>query len=187
MGVWFGCWIIGLVPNWQYVGRRLAAWAVGIAVAALIGVAAFRYTEPSPQVLAWEPYDESRLEQLQSQGRTVLLDFGAKWCANCIYNYETAINTEPTRELVDELDAVAMYADWTDGNERIKTKLKELNSISIPLLAIYPGDEPGDPIVLRDIVSQTAVLEALRKAGPSVSAPGRTSSPDGRSVVSAEP
>jgi thiol:disulfide interchange protein len=187
MGVWFGCWIIGLVPNWQYLGRRLAAWAVGIAVAALIGVAAFRYTEPSPEVLAWEPYDEARLEQLQSQGRTVLLDFGASWCANCIFNYETAINTEPTRELVDELDAVAMYADWTDGNERIKAKLKELDSISIPLLAIYPGDDPDDPIVLRDIVTQSAVLEALRQAGPSVSETGRKPSPDERSVVATEP
>ena len=33
--------------------------------------------------------------------------------------------------MIDELDAVAMYADWTDYNEEIKSKLEELNSRSI--------------------------------------------------------
>ncbi len=70
--------------------------------------------------------------------------------------------------MVDELDAVAMYADWTDHNEEIKNKLEELNSRSIPLLAIYPGGKPDEPIILRDVVTQDSVVEALRQAGASV-------------------
>ncbi len=120
--------------------------------------------------LKWVDYSETRLQELQGEGRTVMLDFGAKWCGTCIYNYETAIDTDETRLLVEELDAIAMYADWTDYSEEIKQKLEELQSRSIPLLAIYPGNRPGEPIILRDIVTQQNVSDALREAGASVSA-----------------
>lgn len=169
IGVWFGCWLIGQVPNWQSLNRRLLAWAGGIAAAAVISMAAFHYLVPGPKVLAWEPYSEARLNQLRAEGRTVLVDFSAKWCVNCIVNYNVAINTPETREVMDELDAVALYADWTDRNPEIKAKLEELNSRSIPLLAIYPGDQPNQPIVLRDLVSQSDVVQALHQAGGSIS------------------
>ena len=167
IAVWFGCWIIGQVPNWAELQKRLLAWCGGIAAATVISVWAFSYLKPDHE-LAWEDYSEPRLQQLQSEGKTVLVDFGAKWCGTCIYNYEVAINTPETREVLDELGGVALYADWTDYNEEIKTKLEELNSRSIPLLAIYPGSRPGKPIILRDLVTQDAVLQALRDAGASV-------------------
>ncbi len=177
IAVWFGCWIIGQVPNWAELQKRLLAWVGGIAAAALISMWAFAYLKPDYE-LAWEDYSEPRLQQLQNEGKTVMVDFGAKWCGTCIYNYEVAINTPRTREVLDELDGVALYADWTNYDEEIKKKLEELNSRSIPLLAIYPGSRPGEPIILRDIVTQDAVVEALRQAGASVD---RTSMAIGKS------
>ena len=176
IGVWFGCWIIGKVPNWASIRNRLMAWSGGIASAAVIGILAFRMLGPAElapgeKAIQWEPYNEARLAELQQQGRTVMVDFTAKWCVNCIVNYKVALDTEPTRQMLEELDAVAMLADWTDQNDRIKRKLEELQSRSIPLLAIYPGSEPTNPIVLRDLVSQDKVLEALRQAGSSVPSP----------------
>lgn len=169
IAVWFGCWLIGRVSPWDRLAKQLFAWGGGIAVATLISVGAFRLTGQE-KLMEWEPYTEARLVQLQNQGRTVLLDFGAKWCGNCIYNYETALNTEATRQQLERLGAVAMYADWTDSNPEIEAKLREFDSISIPLLVIYPGDDPNNPIVLRDIVTQSQVLAALDQAGPSVGA-----------------
>lgn len=167
IAVWFGCWIIGQVPNWAELQKRALAWTGGIAAATLISMWAFAYLKPDYK-LAWEDYSEPRLQQLQSEGRTVMVDFGAKWCGTCILNYEVAINTHETREVIDELNAVALYADWTDYSPEIKQKLEELNSRSIPLLAIYPGSRPNEPIILRDIVTQDRVIEALREAGASV-------------------
>ncbi len=63
-----------------------------------------------------------------------------------------------------------MYADWTDQSDAIKEKLEELNSRSIPLLVIYPAGRPHEPIVLRDLVTQQDVIEALRQAGASTNA-----------------
>jgi len=122
-------------------------------------------------VIAWEPYDEVRLQQLREEGRTVLIDFTAKWCITCQMNFKVAINTEETGRLINELNAVPMLADWTDHSEKIQMKLQELDSNSIPLLAIYPGGSPDAPIVLRDLVSQTDVLTALKQAGPSLTTP----------------
>ncbi|MDC0279116.1 protein-disulfide reductase DsbD family protein, partial [bacterium] len=161
IAVWFGLWIVGQVKGYEPLKKRLVAWVAGSLVACLISVWAFQGLKVKKE-LDWVAYGEPALQQLQSQGQTVMVDFGAKWCATCIYNYERAINTSETREVIEELGAVAMYADWTDYNDEIKQKLEELNSRSIPLLAIYPGSRPDEPIILRDIVTQEAVLEALR-------------------------
>lgn len=181
MGVWFGCWIIGKTPSWQTMQRRMIAWLSGIGVAVAISLLAFNYLGPVPpdqqtqsELLAWEPYDEARLQELQAEGKTVLVDFSAKWCLSCLVNLGVAIDTKPTAELVEELGVVTMYADWTDRSPEIKAKLDELQSKSIPLLAIYPGTDPARPILLRDLVTQQSVLDALRQAGPSQAGPVAT-------------
>jgi thiol:disulfide interchange protein len=183
IGVWFGCWVIGKVPPWESVEKRLRSWTVGVAAAVAIGWMSFAYLGETQQPasdlevtgveyivdnhLRWEKYSEERLQELQASGKTVMLDFTAAWCVNCIVNKKVALDTEATSELLRELDGVAMLADYTDQNEEIASKLKELNSRSIPLLAIYPGSNPDDPIVLRDLVSQSTVLKALKQAGAS--------------------
>ena len=43
----------------------------------------------------------------------------------------------------------------------------ELNSRSIPLMAIYPADPDAEVIVLPDVLTQSTVLDALEQAGPS--------------------
>lgn len=182
IGVWFGFWIIGKVPPWESLGKQLRGWALGLTSAAAIGWFSFAYLADKPPVpsetgdgiqyivenhVRWEKYDEQRLAQLQSEGKTVMLDFTAAWCVNCKWNTKVALDTEATMKQLERLGAVAMLADWTDGNERITSKLNELNSKSIPVLAIFPGKNHSKPIILRDIISQTTVLDALQEAGPS--------------------
>lgn len=171
IAVWFGCWIIGSVPAWETLPKRLTAWGGGIGIAAALCYFSMWATAPASAVIAWEPYNEVRLQQLRDEGRTVLIDFTAKWCITCQMNFKVAINTEETGRLINELNAVPMLADWTDHSEKIQMKLQELDSNSIPLLAIYPGGSPDAPIVLRDLVTQTDVLTALKQAGPSLTTP----------------
>ena len=77
-----------------------------------------------------------------------------------------------------------MYADWSDYSDEIKVKLEELNSRSIPLLVIYPGSQPDQPIILRDIVTQSQVIDALRAAGASVDRKALNDLPRLQSVAS---
>ena len=53
------------------------------------------------------------------------------------------------------------------GMDAIRRKLNELNSNSIPVLAIYPGGRPSEVIVLRDLLVESQVVKELERAGPS--------------------
>ncbi|WP_143543908.1 protein-disulfide reductase DsbD family protein [Rhodopirellula sp. MGV] len=183
IGVWFGCWVVGKVPPWESMRKQIRGWSIGVVSAVAIGFFAFTYLTAKPVIraqgsgveyivddhLRWEKYDEQRLKELHAMGKTVMLDFTAAWCVNCIVNKEVALDTEQTRKMLDELDGVAMLADLTDQPEDLVRKLEtELGSKSIPMLAIYPGKSPEKPIILRDLVTQGMVLSALESAGPSV-------------------
>jgi thiol:disulfide interchange protein len=176
LGVGFALWWIGRVPIYEDTGKQIKAWLVGAAIA---GAAAFItfggrtilgpwYPGPVEEIYQWQPYSDAALNKYRSEGKVVMIDFTADWCVNCQTNFRWAINREAVKELITRHRVVPMKADWTDQNETIKSKLAELNSISIPLLAIYPAGKPEeDVIILRDLVTQQQVLEALKKAGPS--------------------
>jgi thiol:disulfide interchange protein len=168
VGVSFGLWWIGRVPVYEDTGKQINAWIVGSLAAAAIGWFGFAFLGPVKELYEWKPYYEDALAKYQTEGKTVMVDFTADWCANCQTNFRWAINTQPVKEVVEKNGVVAVKADWTDPNPEIEKKLKELSSRSIPVLAIYPADKPReDVIILRDLVTQKQVLEALKEAGPS--------------------
>ena len=72
------------------------------------------------------------------------------------------------KELVEANGVVPMLADWTDQSPTIKKALNDLGCNSIPVLAIWPaGPEEKKPIVLSDLLLESQVLDALKRAGPS--------------------
>jgi suppressor for copper-sensitivity B len=171
MAVWLACWIIGRVPLYESAGLQIRNWAIGVATAAAIGWAAFTFLGPLQELIPWQPYSPEALAKLQADGKTVMVDFTADWCLTCQFNTRTAINTRRVKEAIEKHDVVPLLADWTDKNDAIKEKLAELNSKSIPLLAIYPASAPFEPIVLRDALVESQVLSAIEQAGSSMPAP----------------
>ena len=53
------------------------------------------------------------------------------------------------------------------ANKCLNLRLKYLMGV-VSLLAIYPSDASKQVMVLRDVVTQSQVLEALAEAGPSL-------------------
>jgi thiol:disulfide interchange protein len=174
VGIWFACWWIGRTSYAASSGKRLAAWMGGAATATAIGFFAFTVLAPSKEVLPWQPWSRAALAQAQAEGRTVMVDFTADWCPTCKWNLKTAINTNRVKEIVKEHGVAPLLADWTDHNDEIKQALLELDSNSIPVMAIYPADRPHEPIVLRDLLNEDKVIEALHQAGPSKTADQET-------------
>src|SRR5690606_4043097 len=119
--------------------QKLMAWSGGIAVAAAVGWGAFMYLGPHSSILPWQPFTPEALAQARAQGKTVMIEFTADWCPTCQVNYKFAIDTEAVQQVVEKNGVVPMIADWSDRGETIKQKLAELDSTSIPLLAIYPA------------------------------------------------
>ncbi len=166
-GLWVACWWIGRTPLTADFGRKLRAWVGGGAVATVVGLFAFHYLVPQPAVLPWQQYSTDRLQQLTGEGRTVMVDFTADWCPNCKVNLRFAIDTEGVLDVIKSNHVVPLVADWTDYSPEIRQQLAALGSKSIPVLAIFPADRPNQPIVLRDLLTESQVVDALRRAGKS--------------------
>jgi thiol:disulfide interchange protein len=165
--IWFACWWIGRIKFTATRQQKIRGWGIALITGIALGIFSFKILGEHPPVLPWTPYTEDTLASAQDEGKTVMIDFTAQWCLTCKMNYYWTIDTPEILDVVEELDVVPMLADWTDRSSEIKSKLTELNSNSIPLLAIYPAGRPDEPIILRDVISQKDLIEALRDAGPS--------------------
>ncbi|MFM7413555.1 MAG: protein-disulfide reductase DsbD family protein [Planctomycetota bacterium] len=173
VGIWAACWWIG--KGQEASGAvGFGRWLQAGAVLAAVGWGAFRLLAPGESLIEWQqPFSRDRIAELRRSGATVMVDFSADWCPTCKYNLAYAIETDRVKSLVDLNRVVPVLADWTDDSDEIKQALEGLQSRSIPVLAIYPAATPGgecpEPIVLRDLITEAQVLEALEMTGPSKS------------------
>jgi suppressor for copper-sensitivity B len=171
IGIWAACWWVGKAQEARGGTVGFGRWVQAAALATVIGTAAFFFLGPVKSVIQWEPFSRQRLADLRRDGATVLVDFSADWCPTCKFNLATAIETTKVKSAIEANRIVPMLADWTDGSPEIKDMLAALRSKSIPVLALFPapsaGGMPPEPIVLRDLITESQVLEAIEAAGPS--------------------
>jgi thiol:disulfide interchange protein DsbD len=59
-----------------------------------------------------------------------------------------------------------MRVDLTRHDPQLMALLESLGSKSIPILAIFPKDNPGSPLVLRDLFTSGQLKEALNQELP---------------------
>jgi len=162
--VWLACWWIGKVPPWTESKFKFSHWFGATSIAIAGSIFALQFLGPYKNLIDWEPYNESTLVAYRTQGKAVMIDFTAQWCANCKVNLATAIETKGVAEVIRQQGVVPMIADHTDLPEHITKKLAELRSTAIPVLAIYPAGLLSPPIVMRDVVTEQQVIAALRQA-----------------------
>ena len=175
----FASWIYGRVAHIGASGRRQVFASVA-ALAMIVGGARAALTlEPAitptgglsasadPDGIAWQRFSPDAVEALQAEGKTVFIDFTAAWCVTCKVNESTVIETDAVRQVMGELDVVALKADYTNKDATIATWLRRFDRVGVPLYVLLPGARPDAPIVLPEILTQDMLLDSLRKAGPS--------------------
>ncbi len=169
VGLWAACWWIGRTSLTESLGRKLIAWSQASVFASLVTLAAFTWLVPHESEIPWQKYSRAELARLQAEGNTVLVEFTANWCPTCKANMAFAIETDEVRNALAKQNIVPLLADWSRPSPEIEKALASLQSRSIPLLAIYPADRPGEPIILRDVITKNQLLKAIEEAGPSKS------------------
>jgi len=117
----------------------------------------------------WIPFNRAEIAQRVSRGEVVFVDVTADWCLTCKANKALVLDREPVLSALRGADITLMQADWTRPDETISRYLERFNRFGIPFNAVY-GPAASDGIVLSEILSASAVLEALQKArlAPSV-------------------
>ena len=113
----------------------------------------------------WGPFSLTSLGDLAvERGKTVLVDFGAEWCLTCKTLEQTVLHTDAVEQAIERADVATLYADYTDYPAEIKATLASLRSQSVPVVAIFPGDDPYRPIVFRGGYTQGQLIEAIATA-----------------------
>lgn len=167
-----GCWIYG---RWSLPHKpaRTRLLAVVLAAAAVGGGVAFGW--PPKQTierakvavfehgLLWEPWSETKVQELVAAGKPVYIDFTATWCLTCQVNKR--VYSDPRlQELFKSKGVVAVKADYTSEDPAIQKAFTDLGRGAIPVNALYIPGQP-EPLLLPSLLTVDNVSEALQQIG----------------------
>jgi len=116
---------------------------------------------PSPTEVVWEPWSEELVSKYQREGRTIYLDFTARWCATCQTNKKLVFSSGEVLRTFANKNVAALKADWTSKDPKITAELAKYQKSAIPFNLVYlPGE--ASPRELPSLLTPGIVLEVLR-------------------------
>jgi thiol:disulfide interchange protein DsbD len=110
----------------------------------------------------WTYYTPERLEAAQKEGKVVVVDFTAEWCANCKTLEALVLNTPAVSKELNADDVESIKVDLTGNNVAGNALLKASNRVTIPLLLIYGRD--GSLVMNSTEYTPAQVLAAIEEA-----------------------
>ncbi len=132
-------------------------WAAAAAPAARRSVLA----EPARGLIAWQPFERARAEQLAAAGTLVFVDVTADWCVTCKVNERLVLETPEVAGAFDRNGVVAMRADWTARDRAIGDFLAAHGRYGIPFYVLYrPG---GETHVFPELITRDLVIGAVER------------------------
>jgi len=141
-------------------GQRVFFIALGIFMIVMSVIGGLRLTDRGP--INWIYYTPERFNEAVNQRKIVVMVFTAEWCLNCKALEHGVLNTRKITNLFASDDIVPIKVDITGNNPSGKAKLKEVGSLTIPLLVIY---SPDKKIVFKsDFYTADQIINAVRKA-----------------------
>jgi len=158
-------WVIALAAwiwgKWTALNQTtIRRWSLRTIALALIVLAAAFLFRPEQHPNPWQNFEMQRFEALYGQEH-LILDFTADWCPNCKFLEKTVLTPEKSAKFAKEHNAILMRVDLTRHDPELMALLESLGSKSIPILAIFPKDNPDSPLVLRDMFTSGQLNEAL--------------------------
>jgi suppressor for copper-sensitivity B len=90
----------------------------------------------------WTDFDQNKLEQYIKQGKIVIVDVSASWCAACRFNKLSTWNREKTVTFLKEHNVIAMRASYNRDDQAIYDFLIRNGAYGIPFAKIYGPSAP---------------------------------------------
>ncbi len=155
----------------------LAAWVYGrfgrgagrfIAAALVIGGVWFGWPKETAApvsatgyALKWEHWSPEAVAAARAAGRTIYVDFTARWCATCQTNKAAVFSSRDVLAALEKKNVLLLKADWTSRDPAITEELAKWNRSAVPFNLIYaPGQ--AEPTVLPELLTPGIVVDALR-------------------------
>ena len=110
----------------------------------------------------WQPWSPEVQAKALAEGKTVYIDFTARWCATCQVNKRVYTQGDVAQAL-SSAGVVMLKADWTKKDEVIAQELGKYGRTGIPLNVFLKAGQP--PAILSEALTGTEVLAALKSVG----------------------
>jgi len=133
--------------------------SMGIILIALPIWGAVRLSGEGP--IDWVYYTPARFDQAVKQRKIVVMDFTAEWCLNCKALEESVLHDHKITDLLANEDIIPMKVDITSNNPAGKAKLKEVGSLTVPLIVVFAPD--GKAVFKSDFYTVNQVLRAVQE------------------------
>lgn len=117
--------------------------------------------------IPWIAYQPGLAPALSRLGYTVFVDYTADWCATCKTSLTTVLMTGTVRQLMKRLNVVPIEADFTNNDPDMRRDIEADGRLSVPVNRVYPAGAGERYILLPVVLTQSAVIDALERAGPS--------------------
>ena len=107
----------------------------------------------------WQPWSQSRVEELVAKGRPVFVDFTAAWCVTCQYNKKTTLANREVMAGLKQANVALLRADWTRRDPAITAALTALGRSGVPVYVFYK--KGSAPVVLSEVLGVEEVLSVV--------------------------
>ncbi len=159
-----GAWIWGRWGSFHASGARRAA--VAVLVLLMLGGAIGRAFAPRPAPVPWTPFETSTFRSLW-QKEPLFVEFTADWCPSCKVLEHTVLTPDRLGSMTERYGVRLIRVDLTRPDPEAEALLRALDSVSIPVAAIFPaGAEAERPLVLRDLYTADQLEKALETLLP---------------------
>jgi thiol:disulfide interchange protein DsbD len=142
------------------VRQRTIYAGIGVMIMALSVWGAVQLTDPGP--VDWVYYTPERFSEASSENKVIVMVFTAEWCLNCKALEQGVFKNPKIADLFAKDDIVPMKVDITGNNPAGKAKLKEVGTLTIPLLVIFSPN--GKQLFKSDFYTAGQVYDAVTKA-----------------------
>jgi thiol:disulfide interchange protein len=133
---------------------------IGLIIMALSAWAAVQLTDRGP--VDWVYYTPERFSEASGDGKVIVMVFTAEWCLNCKALEQGVFKDPKIAALFAKDDIVPMKVDITGNNPAGKAKLKEVGTLTIPLLVIF--SPTGKQVFKSDFYTAGQVYGAVTQA-----------------------
>lgn len=100
----------------------------------------------------WKPFDPMAVQQDLAAGRSVFIDFTAKWCITCQVNKKNVLETAEVQRLFESNQVSVYRADWTKYDPMITQALAKVGRNSVPVYLFY-NKGSSNPLMLPQILT----------------------------------
>jgi len=169
LGAAAGAWLAWrTIAISKKAGNRVVFGGIGVLILAVSVLIGLSQTAKGP--IDWTYYTPERLAEAQAEGKVVVIDFTAEWCANCKTLEALVLNLPSVSRELNADDVAAIKVDLTGNNEAGNALLKASNRVTIPLLLVYGRD--GSVVLNASDYTPQQVVDAINAARATEAARG---------------